>query len=114
MFTGIVEAVGRVESVTRAASGLRGRFGGASFDGGLSIGESVAVDGVCLTVVAHGNGWFEAEISPETCRRSTLRTARAGRRVNLERPLAVSGRWGGHFVQGHVDAKGRVRSVKRA
>jgi|SRR6266850_923999 len=114
MFTGIVEAVGRIAKVTRGASGLRARFEGLGFEDRLSTGESVAVDGVCLTVVSRGSGWFEAEISPETCRRSTLRAARAGRRVNLERPLAASGRLGGHFVQGHVDAKGSVRSVKRA
>jgi riboflavin synthase len=114
MFTGIVEAVGRVERVGRVSGGTSARVGCPARGFELEVGGSVAVDGVCLTVTARGPGWFEAAISPETARRSTLGGLRPGRRVNLERPLAASGRLGGHFVQGHVDATARVRSVRRA
>lgn len=113
MFTGIVEEVGRIRSAVRRRGGLRAKVGCPGFKEAFKVGESVAVDGVCLTVVARGSGWFEAEISPETCRRSTLGSARAGRRVNVERPLAAAGRLGGHFVQGHVDATGSVQSIRR-
>jgi len=113
MFTGIVEAVGRIDKVGRVPGGATVRIGCPGFGEEMKPGESVAVDGVCLTVVSRGPGWFEAEVSPETARRSTLAEARAGRRVNLERPLRASSRLGGHFVQGHVDATGTVRSVGR-
>jgi riboflavin synthase len=112
MFTGIIEEIGRIQSVSRCRGALRARVLRPDSRKDLSEGDSIAVDGVCLTVVARGPDWFEAEISPETCRRSTLGAARAGRKVNLERPLAASGRLGGHFVQGHVDATGTVRSIR--
>src|SRR6266850_2237558 len=114
MFTGIIEEVGRVQSAVRRRGALRVRIHRPGSQRDLARGDSIAVDGVCLTVVARGRDWFEAEVSPETCRRSTLGAARAGRSVNLERPLAASGRLGGHFVQGHVDASGSVRSIRRA
>jgi riboflavin synthase len=113
MFTGIIESVGRISSVSTAPGGKRLRIGCPGLGGGLGSGDSIAVSGVCLTVVAFGDGWFEAEVSPETLRRSTLGDARSGTRVNLERPLQASGRLGGHFVQGHVDAVGKARSVRR-
>src|SRR3989442_721991 len=84
MFTGIVEAVGRVESVTRDASGLRARFGGASFEGGLSTGESVAVSGVSLTVASVTKGSFMVALIPHTLKATTLGRLRAGDEVNLE------------------------------
>jgi riboflavin synthase len=112
MFTGIIEEIGRIQSVSRQRGALRARVLRPDSRKDLDEGDSIAVDGVCLTVVARGPDWFEAEISPETCRRSTLGAARAGRKVNLERPLAASGRLGGHFVQGHVDATGTVRSIR--
>lgn len=114
MFTGIIEATGRIGRITRIPGGSRLRIESAGYGAELSLGDSVAVDGVCLTVVARSRGWFDAEISPETARRTTLGRARAGRRVNLERPLAASGRLGGHFVQGHVDGTAPVQSVRRS
>jgi len=113
MFTGIIEEVGRIRSILRREGALRAKVFRPNSRKDLATGDSVAVDGVCLTVVARGTNWFEAEISAETCRRSTLGAARPGREVNLERPLAATGRLGGHFVQGHVDATGSVRSVRR-
>lgn len=85
----------------------------APFADELLIGESVAVDGVCLTVVERDPGGFTAEAVRETCRRTTLGELEAGRRVNLERALAVGDRVGGHFVQGHVDGVATVVSIER-
>jgi riboflavin synthase len=113
MFTGIVEAVGRIDRIGKVPGGSSARVSCPGYGEDLRPGDSIAVDGVCLTVTARGSGWFEAEISPETAKRSTLGGARPGRRVNLERPLAASARLGGHFVQGHVDARGTVKSVRR-
>jgi riboflavin synthase len=114
MFTGIIEAMGRIDAVSRIPGGARLRVRCRGYGAGLALGESVSVDGACLTVMRRGKDHFEAEVSPETMRRTTLGGARAGRKVNLERPLAAAGRLGGHFVQGHVDATGRIRSVRRA
>ena len=114
MFTGIIETVGRVERVVRVPGGSRLRVVSPGFGSTLHLGDSVSVDGVCLTVTARGAGWFEAEVGPETARRTTLPVYRKGRRVNLERPLQASGRLGGHFVQGHVDAPGTVEGIGRA
>jgi len=114
MFTGIIEGLGGIEKLTRVPGGLRARILWPRAAGDLALGDSVAVDGVCLTVVARARNWFEADVSPETLKRTTLGSLRAGARVNLERPLAASGRLGGHFVQGHVDGKGKMKSVRRA
>ena len=111
MFTGIVEGTGRVERLERNGAEARLRVRGG-FLGALRRGASVAVDGVCLTAVEGGPGWFEAGVSSETLSRTTLGLLTPGRRVNLERPLARSDRLGGHLVQGHVDAVGLVTSVK--
>jgi len=81
---------------------------------GLRIGGSVAVDGVCLTAVAVGKKSFGVQVVPESLRRTTLGDAAAGRRVNLERPLRATGELGGHFVQGHVDARVRVVGLESA
>jgi riboflavin synthase len=77
---------------------------------GLKLGDSIAVNGACLTVVARREGEFSVDLSPETLRRTCLGALAAGHGVNLERPLAVSDRLGGHIVQGHVDATGRIAS----
>lgn len=110
MFTGIVEGRGRVESIDRADGEARLRVR-AGFLGAPSRGASIAVDGVCLTVVAGGPEWFEAALSPETLSRTTLGLLTPGTSVNLERPLALGDRLGGHLVQGHVDAVGVVLGV---
>jgi riboflavin synthase len=113
MFTGIIEWMGSIGRSSPVPGGTKVRIECRGFGGRLSTGESVAVDGVCLTVIARGAHWFEAEISPETARRSTLGRLRAGRIVNLERPLPATGNVGGHFVQGHVDVVSTVRSVRK-
>lgn len=99
MFTGIVEEVGTV--VAASATGLTVSARTVLED--LRLGDSIAVDGTCLTVTRLGGGEFTVGLQPETLRRTTLGAARPGRRVNLERALLANGRLGGHFVQGHVD-----------
>ena len=108
MFTGIVEELGTVLAVEPQGSGVRVRIGAAGVLDGVTLGDSTAVDGCCLTVVAFEDGWFEADVSDETLRRTTLGARRPGDPVNLERPLRVNDRLGGHIVQGHVDAVGEV------
>lgn len=107
MFTGIVEEVGAVSR----RSGADVAILAARVLEGLSEGDSIAVDGACLTVVSINDDGFVAQISPETMDRTTLSALRPGDAVNLERALALGDRLGGHVVQGHVDGVGRVHSV---
>jgi riboflavin synthase len=102
MFTGIVECTG----VVIASSPGQLAISGDLVD--LAVGDSIAVNGVCLTVTSVEGGRFTADLSEETLRRTSLGAVREGHRVNLERPLAVGGRLGGHVVQGHVDGLGHV------
>ena len=111
MFTGLVEAVGAVADVARTATGLRLRID-TTLASALAPGDSLAVNGVCLTVVTVDATGVQADISPETARVTTLGEARSGSIVNLERPLRADGRLGGHFVQGHVDGFGRVEEIR--
>ncbi len=108
MFTGIVEELGTVDAVE--PGGLV--IAASRVLQGTEVGGSIAVNGACLTVTAIGAGSFSVDVMPETSRRTNLGLLRAGDRVNLERPLALGGRLGGHLVQGHVDATGRVASVR--
>ena len=108
MFTGIIEEVGR------AASAQSGRLVIAASNvlQGMELGGSIAVNGVCLTVTSFDASSFSVDIMSETLKRTNLGLLSAGDRVNLERPLAVGGRLGGHLVQGHIDATGRIASVR--
>lgn len=110
MFTGLIEGVGLVSEAERTAAGLRLRIASPLADD-LRPGDSVAVNGVCLTAVAASGGHAAFEVGPETARVTTLASLRPGRPVNLERSMPAGGRFGGHFVQGHVDATGTVRAV---
>jgi riboflavin synthase alpha subunit len=110
MFTGLIEALGSVGAVARSPSGIRlGVNTDLSPD--LAPGDSVAVNGVCLTAIDIQNGAFHADVSPETARVTTLGGLEAGALVNLERPLRADARVGGHFVQGHVDATGTIERI---
>ncbi|MFF3175850.1 MULTISPECIES: riboflavin synthase [unclassified Streptomyces] len=108
MFTGIVEELGEVTAVENLGDSSRFRLRGPVVTEGAKHGDSIAVNGVCLTVVDHGGQEFTADVMAETLNRSSLGALRAGSRVNLERPMAVGGRLGGHIVQGHVDGTGRI------
>lgn len=104
MFTGIVEELGSVVS----RNGSRLRIAAHTVLDDSTIGASIAVNGCCLTVVETGQGWWEADVSEETFRRTALGDLQPGSPVNLERPMAANGRFGGHVVLGHVDLVGEV------
>ncbi|MFD9488486.1 riboflavin synthase [Streptomyces sp. NPDC059991] len=108
MFTGIVEELGEVTAVEKLGDSSRFRLRGPVVTEGARHGDSIAVNGVCLTVVETGDGEFTADVMEETLKRSSLGALDVGSRVNLERPMAVGGRLGGHIVQGHVDGTGAV------
>jgi riboflavin synthase len=110
MFTGLIEAVGKVADVRSEPGGIRLRIRTA-LASSLSAGDSLAVNGVCLTVVTADDGEVHADIGPETARVTTLGTLRHEQRVNLERPMRANGLVGGHFVQGHVDGTGLVDEI---
>ena len=115
MFTGLVEDTARLVRVTPAGGVDRYRFEPLGLDASaLVLGESVAIDGVCLTVVAFDSRGFQVEATPETLSRATLGSRRPGERVNVERALRLGGRLGGHLVTGHVDATGTVEELRRA
>ncbi|MBM3724251.1 MAG: riboflavin synthase [Acidobacteria bacterium] len=107
MFTGIVEEVGAVESLKAG----RLRIACKTVLGDAFEGCSIAVNGVCLTAIDISGGAFSADLAPETLRRTNLGDLISGSRVNLERPLAASGRYSGHIVQGHVDGTGTLESL---
>ncbi|GAB2914473.1 riboflavin synthase [Streptomyces heilongjiangensis] len=108
MFTGIVEELGEVTAVENLGDSSRFRLRGPVVTQGAKHGDSIAVNGVCLTVVEHEDDWFTADVMAETLKRSSLGALTVGSRVNLERPMAVGERLGGHIVQGHVDGTGRI------
>jgi len=112
MFSGIVEAVGRVRETAPVDNGRRFRIA-APFARELAEGDSVAVEGVCLTATGFGEDWFDVEAIATTLSRTTLGRLAPGAAVNLERALALGDRLGGHLVQGHVDGVGEVVSVER-
>lgn len=111
MFTGLVDDVGVVERVERTDAGRTFRI--ASRYTALAIGESIAVNGACLTVLAIGEGWFQVAAVVTTVGRTTIGDWEVGRRVNLERAMRLGDRLGGHLVQGHVDGVGEVEAVER-
>ena len=111
MFTGLVEAVGELIDRTVTSGGCRLRIA-TSLTPELAMGDSLAVNGVCLTVVAATEGTIAADVGPETLRVTTLGSLPPGSVVNLERPLRADGRFGGHFVQGHVDGVGHIADLR--
>jgi riboflavin synthase len=104
MFTGIVEELGTIEKVERGKVRIRA----TTVLAGVGRGDSIAVNGCCLTVVDFGDGWWDADVSPETIVRTSLASQASGSRVNLERAVRADARLGGHIVQGHVDGVGDV------
>ena len=108
MFTGLVKDVGRIASVDEGDGSRRLQIRTDLETADFAIGESIAIDGACLTVTAIDDGTFAVELSPETLAKTTLEERETGDRLHLERALRVGDRLGGHFVQGHVDAVGRV------
>src|SRR6266513_3040407 len=111
MFTGLVEAVGELVERKPTNGGFRLRIG-SSMAPELTAGDSLAVNGVCLTVILAEQFEIHADVAPETVRVTTLGSLQRGSRLNLERPLRADSRFGGHFVQGHVDAIGWVEELR--
>ena len=112
MFTGIIEEIGTVRSIRGGGSGVVLDIEASRVLEGTATGDSIAVNGVCLTVTP-GSGHFTADAMPETLRRTSLGGLRPGSKVNLERAMVCGGRFGGHLVSGHVDACGRVADLVR-
>lgn len=108
MFTGIIEETGSVIDRQDYALTIRA----ATVIPGMKLGDSIAVNGTCLTVVRFDADQFQVDLAPETLRRTALGQLETGSSVNLERPLAIDGRLGGHIVQGHIDAAGRITSIR--
>jgi len=108
MFTGLVEELGTVRAVVPNATGARLEIGAGTVLEDAGLGASIAVNGCCLTVVELGDGWWAADAVEETLRRTCLGALAAGDRVNLERPVRLADRLGGHIVQGHVDGVGEI------
>jgi riboflavin synthase len=114
MFTGIIEAAGKIDALERRGGDARLRVALAGAPGiaaETKPGDSISVNGCCLTVAEFANEHFSADLSRETLRRTSWGEKKAGDMVNLERPLAAGARFGGHFVQGHVDGVGRVKKL---
>ncbi|MDO5614113.1 MAG: riboflavin synthase [Paracoccus sp. (in: a-proteobacteria)] len=107
MFTGIITDIGTLRTVEMRGD-MRARIGCAYDMAGVDLGASIACDGVCLTVVAKGDDWFDVDISAETLSKTNLGTWASGQRVNLERALRVGDELGGHIVSGHVDGVARI------
>jgi riboflavin synthase len=112
MFTGIIEEMGAVKALRREAGSARLTLSASKVLEGTVLGDSICVNGVCLTVVELGKNDFSADVAVETLKVTNLGDLKAGSRVNLERALQLSARIGGHLVSGHVDAVGRVREKR--
>ena len=108
MFTGIIEEIGIIQSVKRSQSSLTLEIAGTVIFDDLRIGDSVAVNGVCLTATTIGSNQFTADVMPESVKMTTLLNLSTGSKVNLERAMAANGRFGGHVVAGHVDGQGII------
>ena len=112
MFTGIVEDLGRVESLQSVGGDVRLRIQTALDMSDVHLGDSIATNGICLTVIAWGDHWYEADVSRESLNRSTLGQWKIGQTVNVEKAMLPTTRFGGHIVSGHVDAVGEISVVR--
>ncbi|TXK90677.1 riboflavin synthase, partial [Parageobacillus sp. SY1] len=108
MFTGIIEEVGTIEQMRQSGEAIVMTIGAKKVLEDVHLGDSIAVNGVCLTVTSFTDRSFTVDVMPETVRATSLRTLTKGSKVNLERAMAANGRFGGHFVSGHVDGIGEI------
>ena len=113
MFTGLIEEVGTVKGIRSQSGGMRLSIAGKTVLDGMKAGDSIAINGACLTVVEMSHLVFGADVSKETLTKTTLGRLRVGDRVNLERAMRPTDRLGGHLVAGHVDAVGVIRTIER-
>lgn len=112
MFTGIVEEIGKVQTMTRNTDAFQLQIACEKVLTDVHVGDSIAVNGVCLTVKHFTASYFIADVMPETVKATTFHTLKIGDRVNLERAMAANGRFGGHFVSGHVDGVGEITTIR--
>jgi len=113
MFTGIIEETGEIKRLDITGKSGRIELKAKTVLEGTKIGDSIAVNGICLTVTSISSDSFTADVMAETVRRSSLKGASAGDSVNLERAMAADGRFGGHIVSGHIDGTGEIKNIKR-
>ncbi len=113
MFTGIVEEVGQVAEIKKASAWAELKIKAEKVLEDVSLGDSIAVNGVCLTVTTFGKGFFTADVMHETLNRSSLSLLTKGSSVNLERAMSANGRFGGHIVSGHIDGTGVITDIKK-
>ncbi|MCP3762861.1 riboflavin synthase [Domibacillus sp. A3M-37] len=113
MFTGIIEEIGTVERIVRGGKSLQLTIAAKTTLTDVKLGDSISINGVCLTVTAFTKTNFAADVMPETFKSTALASLAPGTRVNLERAMAANGRFGGHFVSGHVDGVGHIVSKKQ-
>lgn len=113
MFTGLVEELGRIKSIARGAKSVRLTVEAREIMSDVKLGDSIAVNGTCLTVVDFGHTWFTADVMPETVERTVLAKLKSGDKVNLERTLRLGDRFGGHMVSGHIDGLGTISSLHK-
>ncbi|WP_068617021.1 riboflavin synthase [Paenibacillus tuaregi] len=113
MFTGLVEEVGTLKSIQRKGEAMVLDIQAKVILSDLKLGDSIAVNGVCLTATSYGGSSFTVDVMPETYRHTNLRELKTGSRINLERAMAAGGRFGGHIVQGHVDGTGTITGISR-
>lgn len=112
MFTGIIEEVGTIDRISRGSSSAHIRVSCKTVTEGTKVGDSIAVNGVCLTATEVDGSGFTADVMDETFARTSLASLKSGSKVNLERAMPADGRFGGHIVAGHVDVTGTIKSIK--
>lgn len=112
MFTGIIEEVGKIKNI-QGGTNYKLTIGASKILEDIHLGDSIAVNGICLTVISWDNGSFTVDVMRETLERTSLHRLRAGSFVNLERALAANGRFGGHIVSGHIDGTGEIINIRR-
>jgi len=113
VFTGIIEETGTIQEIKRGAKSSAITIKGGIIFGGMKLGDSIAVDGVCLTVASFAGNAFTADVMHETLNRSAIGSLKAGGKVNLERAMPADGRFGGHIVSGHIDGIGVITDIKK-
>lgn len=113
MFTGIIEETGTISNISKGAKSFVLAIQAARIFDDLHLGDSVAVNGVCLTVTSIGNKIFTADVMHETIKRSSLGSLKSGSYVNLERAMPANGRFGGHMVSGHIDGTGQITNIEK-
>ncbi len=112
MFTGIIEEVGKIDRISRGSASAHLRVSCSTVTEGTKVGDSIAVNGVCLTATRVDRDGFEADVMDETVARTSLASLKSGSPVNLERAMSADGRFGGHIVAGHVDCTGTIKSIE--